>query len=215
MLIGFNRPIAAEDPHDCRILVAPAQPLAVPRGRLGSEDLRPDAPLLVPLVAPGWKESHVETERIGFRDDPIHVREVPLIGLRRIGVVERRVAICVRHRQTIELRERDGLYHREPESGAIPQISFGVLSSRAVKQFPHGIPQPEERPAGVRDEVPVILRHLQPWERAGLGRPPRRHDGGGRHDQSAGSGAKHRAILRLVAPRCTCSFPAVAGTSPF
>ena len=61
------------------VLVAAAQPLAVPLGIFGREDLRSDAPFLVPLVAPRRQQSDVETERVGLGNDPIHVGEVLLV----------------------------------------------------------------------------------------------------------------------------------------
>src|SRR5262249_34393312 len=57
--IVFDRAVAAEDPDEAAILVAPAEPFAVDFGVFGSEDFGAGSAAFVPLVAPGREEADI------------------------------------------------------------------------------------------------------------------------------------------------------------
>lgn len=68
VVVRLDRAVAAHDPDDGLILVPPADVFAKDAHVLGREDLGPDAPLLVPLVAPGREQTDVQAQRRGVVD---------------------------------------------------------------------------------------------------------------------------------------------------
>ena len=74
------------------------------------------------------------------------------------------MAVGIRLVQPIELRQCDGLDHREPLLRALAQVTTHVLARGTVEELPRRVAQPEERPAVGRDEKPLVVGHL---ERAG------------------------------------------------
>src|SRR5690606_4893564 len=80
LFIALDGTITAHDPDEAGIAIASAEPQAVGFGRRGSEDLRPDAPFLVPFVAPGRQQADHEAPGVGFGDDVVDVVPVVVRG---------------------------------------------------------------------------------------------------------------------------------------
>src|SRR5687767_12816917 len=77
MGLVLDGPIATEDPNHRLIAVATAEPSSIGLGVLGSENLRTDTPLLVPLVAPRRQETDKHPQPLCFVHDVINV--IPVI----------------------------------------------------------------------------------------------------------------------------------------
>lgn len=78
------------------------------------------------------------------------------VGLKRIIVFQRLVAVGIGRVQPVELGQGNGLYHGEAFGGAVFEVSAGFLARKAVKQFPGRIAEVEERtPAGTLQEMAV------------------------------------------------------------
>ena len=173
--VVLDGPVAAEDPDEARVPVAPAEPLAVRLGVRGCEDLRTLAPLLVPLVAPGRQEADQQPAAVRGGDDvvdvvPVVVRRALLhVGPRRVVVDERRVAVGVRGVEAVELRERDRLDHRVALGGAIVEIALGLLAVQPVEQLPRRVAEPEEGLAVGGHEEAVVRADLQHGRSGGRG----------------------------------------------
>ena len=162
--LGFDRTVTAEDPDHTRVLVARAEPAPVGLRVCGREDLRSDAPFLVPLVAPRGQQADVEAEAVGGAHDPVDVREIRLVGSCRVVVDERTFAVGIGRAQAIELGKRDSLDDGEAALRAIAQVPLGIVARLAMEQLPRRVAEPEERLAvGGHEEAPV-LGHLQPGE---------------------------------------------------
>ncbi len=155
--LGFDRTVTAEDPDHARVLVARAEPAAVGLRVRGREDLRSDAPFLVPLVAPRGQQADVEAQAVGRAHDPVDVREIRLVGSCRVVVDERTFAVGIGRAQAIEFGKRDGLDDGEAALRAIAQVPLGIVASLAMEQLPRRVAEPEERLAvGGHEEAPVL-----------------------------------------------------------
>jgi hypothetical protein len=71
------------------------------------------------------------------------------------------VAVGVRFLVPVEFGESDGLNDREALPGTFFQIAIGVLAGEAVKEFPAGVAEPEERLAVFGDKETPVLAHLE------------------------------------------------------
>src|SRR5687768_4676936 len=69
--------IATEDPNHRLIAVTSAEPSSIGLGVLGRENLRADAPLLVPLVAPRRQETDEHPQPLCLVHDVINV--IPVV----------------------------------------------------------------------------------------------------------------------------------------
>ena len=159
--LRIGRTVAAEDPDDGVVAIAPAKELAVGARVLRGEHLRAHAPQLFRhLVAPRGEHADEETERPGPADDVVYVREVRLVWPRGIVLPQGEVAIGVRGSQTVELGQRHGLDHREPLGRPIGEVEVGLLAVEAVEQLPGGIAQVEERGIVGPGEVAAVRANL-------------------------------------------------------
>ena len=81
--LGFDRPVAAENPDDVRrLFVASAKPLPVSLSISGGEHLGARASLDVPLVTPGWQKSDVDAASSRLFHDEVDV--IPVVVVRSV-----------------------------------------------------------------------------------------------------------------------------------
>ena len=167
MGLRLHRPIAAEDPDDPAVPVAPPEPLPVDGRVRGGEDLGALAPLLVPLVAPRGQEADVEAERVGLLDHEVDVIPVvvrgALLHVRPRGVVveEGQVPVGVRVPEPVELGERHRLNHGEALARPVLEVAVRLLAVQPVEELPRRVAEVEERPPVLVDEEPPVLAHLE------------------------------------------------------
>ena len=88
--------------------------------------------------------------------------KVRLIGLRRVAIRQRHIAIGIRNGQPAELRQDDRLNHREALLRAIRQVLRGLFPIQTMKQFPGRVAQVEERLAILVLEVAPVLGDFDP-----------------------------------------------------
>ena len=139
---GAHVRIAAEGPDHPRIAVALPEepPIGMRAGR--SENLRV---AITPVPPPRRQQAHGQPQRIGTRHHMVDMREIGLVGLRRITPDKRQFAIGIGFVQAAQFGQRHCLDHGEPLVRAVPQIDFGLLARQPVKQRPGGIAEVEER----------------------------------------------------------------------
>src|SRR5688572_10021758 len=109
MLLFLDRPVAAEDPDDIILRIASGKLLAKYARILRRENLGPLSAEAIVLVAPGWKKSHDNPERVRLRDHPVHMLKIILLRLGWIIIRERCVPVRIWIAQPVLLGQHDGL----------------------------------------------------------------------------------------------------------
>ena len=85
--------------------------------------------------------------------------EVGFVGLGRVVVEQRFIAVGVGGIEAVELGQYHGLYHREALVGPVFQVPIRLLAVEPVKKLPGGIAQPEKGLAVGGLEVPLVVAH--------------------------------------------------------
>jgi hypothetical protein len=75
-------------------------------------------------------------------------------------ILERDLAVGIRHTQAIELGERDGLNDVETTFFAVVKIARGLLEGEPVEEFPTRVSEPKKRCSVLVLEVVAIGRRL-------------------------------------------------------
>ena len=169
LLLVVETSVAPQDPDEAPVLVPPADPLAVDRRVRSVEHRLAVLPLIAPVPTPGRQKPHHQPLRVGEVDDIIHM--VPVVVARallhrradRVEVHQGEMSVGIGLGVPVELGDRHGLDHREPQAGAVVEVAGRVLAGRPVEKLPGRVAQPEERRAILLvDQEPPILADLQP-----------------------------------------------------
>lgn len=108
-------------------------------------------------------------------NDFIHVFPVLLVGLRRVIVHQRYLAVGIRRVQPVEFRERHRLDHGESFGCAVSEIVLRLLTIEPVEKLPGRISQVEKWRAILLHEKVTVRTHLELWRGRQPGNRPQ-HD---------------------------------------
>ena len=96
-----------------------------------------------------------------FLHNPVHVREIGLVGLPGVIVLERTIPVGIWHGEAVELGENDGLDDGEALRATQLEIALRVFASEPMEELPRRIAEIEKRRAVTVFEKAAVPRDLE------------------------------------------------------